>query len=322
MPPWQTGGEMIRQVSFSGTRFNELPFKFEAGTPNVSGVIGLREAIRFVRALDMKQVADHEDKLRQRAEEGLKNLPGVTLVGEAKHKVAVVSFVVEGVHNQDIGLLLDQQGIAVRTGHHCTMPLMEHLGLSGTVRASFSVYNTLDDVDIFLAALSSIVKGEFDASQDSTEVEGHSAFFNQLEGEHASEFSQDRIFDQVTASRSWQDKYRHIMLLGKKLPSLPETMRTEESRLHGCESTVWLHHFYDEQTMRLYFAVDSDARVIRGLIALVLSVFNGRTPQDISRFDIDDWFSKLDLYNHLSPSRGNGLRAIVEEIRSLAHRFE
>ncbi|KEQ19432.1 SufS family cysteine desulfurase [Endozoicomonas numazuensis] len=322
MPPWQAGGEMIREVSFKGTTFNELPFKFEAGTPNVSGVIGLREAVRFVRALDMKQVVEHENRLRVRAEEGLKNLPGVTLVGEARHKVSVVSFVVEGIHNQDIGLLLDQQGIAVRTGHHCTMPLMEHLGLSGTVRASFSVYNTLEDVDVFLAALSRILKGELGASQAGEEAKGHSVFFNQLEGEHASGFSQDQIFQKITSSRSWQDKYRHIMLLGKKLPSLPEVMRTEESRLHGCESTVWLHHFYDEQTMKLYFAVDSDARVIRGLIALVLSVFNGRTAQDISRFDIDDWFTKLDLYNHLSPSRGNGLRAIIEEIRSLAHRFE
>ncbi|WP_062261515.1 SufS family cysteine desulfurase [Endozoicomonas arenosclerae] len=321
MPPWQSGGEMIRQVSFSGTTFNELPFKFEAGTPNVSGVIGLREAIRFVRALDMNQVAEHEAELRERAEEGLKKIPGVKLVGEAEQKVSVVSFVVDGLHNQDIGLLLDQQGIAVRTGHHCTMPLMEHLGLAGTVRASFSVYNTLEDVDAFLNALTSIVKGEFASLPEEGAVESQSEFFNQLQGEHDDAFSQERIFQQITAARSWQDKYRHIMLLGKTLPSLPDAMKTEESRLHGCESTVWLHHFYDEQTMTLYFAVDSDARVIRGLIAIVLSVFNGRKPNDISRFDVDGWFEKLDLYNHLSPSRGNGLRAIIEEIRSLAHRF-
>ncbi|WP_257293114.1 SufS family cysteine desulfurase [Endozoicomonas sp. ONNA1] len=322
MPPWQAGGEMIRQVSFSGTSFNKLPFKFEAGTPNVSGVIGLREAIRFLRSLDMEEVAQHEDRLRKTAEEGLRNIPGVTLVGETRHKVSVVSFVVEEFHNQDIGLLLDQQGIAVRTGHHCTMPLMEHLGLAGTIRASFSVYNTLEDVEAFLKALIRIVKGEFNSVHESKEVKGDSAFFNQLEGEHAAEFTKDQIFQTITASRSWQDKYLHIMLLGKKLPSLPEAMKTEESRLHGCESTVWLHHFYDEQTMNIYFAVDSDARVIRGLIAIVLSVFNGCTPKDISRFDMDGWFARLDLYNHLSPSRGNGLRAIINEIRSLAHRFE
>ncbi|WP_257288780.1 SufS family cysteine desulfurase [Endozoicomonas sp. SESOKO2] len=322
MPPWQAGGEMIRQVSFSGTSFNKLPFKFEAGTPNVSGVIGLREAIRFLRSLDMEEVAQHEDRLRKTAEEGLRNIPGVTLVGETRHKVSVVSFVVEEFHNQDIGLLLDQQGIAVRTGHHCTMPLMEHLGLAGTIRASFSVYNTLEDVEAFLKALIRIVKGEFNSVHESKEVKGDSAFFNQLEGEHAAEFTKDQIFQTITTSRSWQDKYLHIMLLGKKLPSLPEAMKTEESRLHGCESTVWLHHFYDEQTMNIYFAVDSDARVIRGLIAIVLSVFNGCTPKDISRFDMDGWFARLDLYNHLSPSRGNGLRAIINEIRSLAHRFE
>lgn len=313
---------MIRKVSFSGTSFNDLPFKFEAGTPNVSGVIGLREAIRFMKSLDMAEVAEHEERLRKRTEEGLRNIPGVTLVGESRHKVSVVSFVVEGFHNQDIGLLLDQQGIAVRTGHHCTMPLMEHLSLSGTVRASFSVYNTLDDVDAFLIALTGIVKGEFDAVQESKEANVNSVFLNQLEGEHAAAFTKDQIFQTITTARSWQDKYLHIMSLGKKLPSLPEAMRTEESRLHGCESTVWLHHFYDEQTMKLHFAVDSDARVIRGLIAIVLSVVNDCTAKDISRFDMDDWFARLDLYNHLSPSRGNGLRAIIEEIRSLAHRFE
>ncbi|WP_422138817.1 SufS family cysteine desulfurase [Endozoicomonas sp. ALC020] len=322
MPPWQAGGEMIRRVSFSGTSFNDLPFKFEAGTPNVSGVIGLGEAIRFLRSLDMGQIAEHEDRLRRKTEAGLRKIPGVTLVGEAREKVSVVSFVVEGFHNQDIGLLLDQQGIAVRTGHHCTMPLMEHLGLSGTVRASFSLYNTLADVDAFLLALTRIVNGEFDASPLSKEIKADSAFFNQLEGEHVAEFTKNQIFQTITNARSWQEKYLHIMLLGKKLPSLPETMRTEESRLHGCESTVWLHHFYDEQSMKLFFAADSDARVIRGLIAIVISVFNGCTPKDISRFDIDGWFASLDLYNHLSPSRGNGLRAIIEEIRSIAHRFE
>ncbi len=111
------------------------------------------------------------------------------------------------------------------------------------------------------------------------------------------------------------------MLLGKQLPPLPANMKTEDTRLAGCESTVWLHHFYDENTMKLYFAADSDARVIRGLIALVLVSLSGLSPEKIEQADIEDWFKELDLYNHLSPSRGNGLRAIIKEIMAVAHRY-
>jgi cysteine desulfurase/selenocysteine lyase len=318
MSPWQSGGEMIKKVSFSGTTFNTLPFKFEAGTPNVSGVIGLSAALRFVSALDMDALAVYESSLRQRAEKGLKNIAGVRLVGEALDKVAVVSFVIGQFHSQDIGLLLDQQGIAVRTGHHCTMPLMERLELPGTVRASFSIYNTMEDVDHFLAALEQIVLGE-SAREDAQALEVLPELFSHSSDD---ELSNEVIYQQLSTARNWQEKYRHIMLLGKKLPGIPDKYKTEESKLHGCESSVWLHHHYDEQTMQLYLTGDSDARVIRGLVAIVLSLFNGKRPQDISRFNVDEYFAELDLLNHLSPSRGNGLRAIVEEIQSLSHRFE
>ncbi|KEQ14788.1 selenocysteine lyase [Endozoicomonas montiporae] len=320
MPPWQAGGEMIEQVSFSGTRFNSLPFKFEAGTPNVAGVIGMAAALDFLQQFDLSQLAEHELSLRQKAEAGLQAIPGIRLVGEAQDKVSVVSFICDHLHNQDIGLLLDQQGIAVRTGHHCTMPLMERLNLSGTVRASFSVYNSEEEVERFLAAMRRLVMAEQPVDEISPKLpEQHSdlpEFYQTIKA-----FNDQSIPASLTGAHNWQEKYRQIMLLGKRMPALPESWKTDESRLHGCESTVWIHHYYDQETMQLFFAADSDARVIRGLIALVLGQVNGLQPKDISRFDMDGYFAQLGLLTHLSPSRGNGLRAIVAEILSQAHRY-
>ncbi len=153
MPPYQGGGEMIESVRFSGTTFNQLPYKFEAGTPDIAGVIGLGAAVDYLNALDRAGAARHEQALLAYAQEKATNVPGLRLVGTADHKVSVLSFVLEGVHPADLGTLLDQQGIAVRTGNHCAQPIMEQFGIPGTVRASFSFYNTRDDVDRLFAAL-------------------------------------------------------------------------------------------------------------------------------------------------------------------------
>lgn len=153
LPPWQGGGEMIEHVSIERTTYNELPYKFEAGTPNIAGAIGLAAAMDYLSALDWCEVIDHEQTLLNLTLSQLKQMPGVNLVGEPRNRVGVVSFEVEGSHSHDIGTLLDQQGVAVRTGHHCAMPLMESLGISGTVRASFSLYNSTDDVDRLISGM-------------------------------------------------------------------------------------------------------------------------------------------------------------------------
>ena len=153
MPPWQAGGEMIETVSFERSTWNQLPYKFEAGTPHIAGVIGLGAAVDWLQAQDRGALAAHEAGLLVAATERLAALPGLRLVGTARDKVSVLSFLLDGAHPHDVGLLLDQQGVAVRTGHHCTMPLMQRLGVPGTVRASFSIYNTLDDVERLVAAL-------------------------------------------------------------------------------------------------------------------------------------------------------------------------
>ena len=153
MPPYQGGGEMIDHVSFSGTTFAELPFKFEAGTPDFIDIAALSQALDFIDRVGLKEMEEHEISLLRRAEAALRDIGHITIYGTSDHKGPVLSFLVDGQHPDDVGVLLDQMGVAVRTGHHCAQPLMERLGIPGTVRASFAVYNTAAEVDAFLAAL-------------------------------------------------------------------------------------------------------------------------------------------------------------------------
>lgn len=158
MPPYQGGGEMIQSVTFEKSTYHVPPFRFEAGTPNIEGAIGLAAAIKYLSALDREAVKQHEELLLQHATERLKAVSGVRIIGEASAKASIVSFVMEGVHPHDIGTILDHQGVAVRTGHHCAMPLMERLGVPGTARASFALYNTLDEVDALVDGLQQVKK--------------------------------------------------------------------------------------------------------------------------------------------------------------------
>ncbi len=157
MPPWQGGGEMIRSVSFKETTYAEPPARFEAGTPNIVGPVGLAAAADYLDELGLPAIGAHEDRLRERAEELLSEIEGLRIVGTAAKKGAVVSFVVEDVHPHDLGTLLDQQGIAVRTGHHCAQPLMERFGVPATARASFGLYNTHDEVERLADGLRSAI---------------------------------------------------------------------------------------------------------------------------------------------------------------------
>ncbi|MFM6946793.1 MAG: aminotransferase class V-fold PLP-dependent enzyme [Flavobacteriales bacterium] len=153
MPPYQGGGDMIAKVSFERTTYNTLPLKFEAGTPHIAGAIGLGSAIEFLSSLDLNAVAAHEHELTKYAQGILDTFEGLHIIGEAKNKTSVVSFTIDKMHPFDLGTLLDKQGIAVRTGHHCTQPLMDFFQIPGTVRASFAFYNTKEEIDTFVAAL-------------------------------------------------------------------------------------------------------------------------------------------------------------------------
>ena len=153
MPPYQGGGEMIKDVSFGKTTYNDIPYKFEAGTPDIANVIALQEAIAFIDELGKENIAAHEAELTAYATEKLEAIEGVRIIGTAKEKVSVVSFEVTGIHHFDLGMWLDAKGVAVRTGHHCTQPLMDFYCIEGTARASFSVYNTIEEIDAFIEAL-------------------------------------------------------------------------------------------------------------------------------------------------------------------------
>ena len=156
MPPYQGGGEMILHVSFEKTTYNVLPYKFEAGTPNIAGAIAMAAAIDYLNSLDRVALAKHEDALLARANELAAQTDGIRLIGTSKNKASVFSFLIEGTHPHDVGTLLDQQGIAVRTGHHCAMPVMDQFEIPGTIRASFTFYNTLDEVDALFKAIEKV----------------------------------------------------------------------------------------------------------------------------------------------------------------------
>ncbi len=156
MPPYQGGGDMIRSVTFERTTYNDVPHKFEAGTPNIAGAIGLRAAIDYLRRLDFGAVAAHEHDLLAYATERLSGVPGLRIIGTAREKSAIVSFVLEEVHPHDIGTILDHEGVAIRTGHHCCQPLMQRFGVPATARASFALYNTREEVDALVAAIAKV----------------------------------------------------------------------------------------------------------------------------------------------------------------------
>ncbi|PKR81511.1 cysteine desulfurase CsdA [Brumimicrobium salinarum] len=157
MPPYQGGGDMIKEVTLTKTTYNDLPHKFEAGTPNIAGGIGLGTAFEFLNSLNMDDVVAHEQELLNYATQALTKIEGIQFYGEAANKTSVISFLIEGLHPYDVGTLLDKMGIAVRTGHHCTQPVMDQFKIPGTIRASFAIYNTKEEVDIFIKALERII---------------------------------------------------------------------------------------------------------------------------------------------------------------------
>lgn len=158
MPPYQGGGEMIKEVYFNNITYNDLPYKFEAGTPNIADTVAFKAALDFAKAIGKDKIRKHENNLLHYATEQLEQIEGLKIIGQAKNKVSVISFVIDGVHPQDLGILLDNRGIAVRTGHHCAQPLMDCYKIPGTARASFAMYNTKEEVDALIAGLHKAIK--------------------------------------------------------------------------------------------------------------------------------------------------------------------
>ena len=320
MPPYQGGGEMIKHVSFNRpTTFNSLPFKFEAGTPNIAGVIAFSEAIQFISAYDAKKISDYEKKLTIHCYQALQNLTVssktvVKFIVKGLPDIPVISFILEGHHNHDIATALDSYGIAIRSGHHCAMPLMEFLNISGCLRISLAAYNTFDEVNYFIECLTKILMKENEVSLLCPNNKDNSVKYNENDkNEQASAI----IIAQFSAIKSWDSRHRKIMLLGKQLDRLDKSARDDLTLISGCESLAWLVAQKSSQNV-FYFQADSDAKIIRGLLVIVLAAFNYKTAVQIQAFDIETYFKSLGLMQHLSPSRGNGILAIVDKIKEIA----
>jgi cysteine desulfurase/selenocysteine lyase len=318
MPPYQGGGDMIRSVSFEKTTWNELPYKFEAGTQNIAGAIGMGAAVEYVESLGREAIAAHEEHLLGYATERLSAIAGVRIIGTAAHKAAVLSFVVEDppLSTLDVGTQLDLEGVAVRTGHHCCQPAMERLNITGTARASFAVYNTTEEVDVFVDSLEKIVARARPRpllATPRTEVTYPAAAAGSPE-EAAEELVE--VFDLFD---DWAERYRYLIEMGTKLLPLPEALKTESNRVRGCQSTVFLHARKRPGTADIVeFLADSDADLVRGLLAVLERIYSGQSARVILDFDVQGFFARLGLDQHLTMGRRNGLAEMVKRIRSFA----
>ncbi|MEO6808340.1 MAG: SufS family cysteine desulfurase, partial [Isosphaeraceae bacterium] len=280
MPPWQGGGDMIKDVTFEATTFNELPHKFEAGTPNVAGAVGLSAALEYLKRLGLPAVAEHEHKLLETAILRLKAIPGVRIVGSPMERTGAVSFVVEDppLSALDVGSRLDLQGIAVRTGHHCCQPLLQRLGLPGTIRASFGVYNTMDEVETFADALALIL---IHACAERTRAAAAPKQVNQAAypSPMADSVAQaaEEVAEELEWLSDWADRYEFLIELGEQLPEMPAELKTEANRVRGCQSTVFLSVRTHPGTLDVVeFLADSDAKIVQGLLSLLQHLFSGQ----------------------------------------------
>ena len=320
MPPYQGGGDMIASVTFERTTYAELPNKFEAGTPDIAGAIGLAAAIDYIESLGLENIAAHEDKLLRHATEQVQAIPGVRIVGTAGQKVGVLSFVVENppVSALDVGIKLDLEGIAVRTGHHCCQPLMERFGLPGTARASFAMYNTTEEIDHLVGALRGIVAEAATRVRPALAVLPVEASYAKASAASPQDAA-DAIADVFDFLDDWSERYAHIIELGKKIPPMPPALKTEANYVHGCQSTVHISARKKPGTTDvLEFVADSDADLVRGLIAILERVYSGQRAAHILAFDVQGFFARLGLDQHLTMGRRNGLAAMVQRIRNLA----
>ena len=309
MPPYQGGGEMIAQVSFSQTTYNVLPFKFEAGTPNIAGVIAFGTAIEFLSNMGMKIIIDHENTLLDYCFNQLNQIKKLAFIYKNKPSIPLFSFTIDGFHNHDVASFLDAHNVAVRAGHHCAMPLMEYLQKDGCIRIALSAYNTIEEVDYVIKIIEQLISGD-----EVGQVTTHKSIGNKNESSET--LTYESVIRDFSTLKGWDSRHRAIMLLGKNYTRIAKERLTDNNLIQGCESKAWLAH---EKANEVFtFQADSEAKVIRGLLAIVLAAYNDKTAEQILSFDINAYFIELGLIQHLSPSRANGLVAIVEKIKAIA----
>jgi cysteine desulfurase/selenocysteine lyase len=334
MPPYQGGGDMIEQVTFANTSYAPLPAKYEAGTPNISGAIGLAVAIDWIESLGFDRIGAHEQRLLRHATARLSAIPGLEIKGTARSKSGVLSWVMidPPIATLDVGMQLDLRGICIRTGHHCCQPLMERLGVSSTARASLGVYNSLEDIDRLAVALAEIVdharhqtRARVASIGASAGAVSESSSDVVMETRYPAAFAAspqaaaDEIAEVFAFLPDWPMRHQHIIDLGDKLPSMPDALKTAANFVAGCQSAVHIAaRVRPGSSGIIEFLADSDANLVRGLIALLQQIYSGQRASAILAFDTDAFFARIGLDQHLSMSRRNGLAAMVQRLRHLA----
>ncbi len=326
MPPFLGGGDMIEEVTWAKTTYAPIPAKFEAGTPDIAGVIGLGAAIEYVESVvgGWDAIKQQEHALLEHATKRLSVVPGLRIIGTAEKKAGVVSFVIEDppVSSLDIGMTLDAQGIAVRTGHHCAQPLMDAFGIPGTTRASFAFYNTLEEVDHLADALEGIV--EEVRKRESLRTQSHATevgvvAWPEPKGSSPDEAAQQLIDDFTFLKEAGEDPRDFILDLGRNLPPLPASEKNEATHVKGCMSQVWLTARRRPGTRdALDFLADSDAEIVKGLIGVLQHVFSGQSASAIVAYDVAQLLRKLDFQNLISVQRRSGVEAMINRILSIA----
>ena len=323
MAPYQGGGDMIESVTFEKTTYAPLPNKFEAGTPDIASAIGLGAAVDYVTSIGFQNFEPHEAELLRYATEQLKPIPGLRIIGTAGKKGGVISFVIEDppISSLDVGTRLDHDGIAVRTGHHCCQPVMDRMKVPATVRASIAMYNTKADIDALVTSLRKIV--EADAAKKPKGQTGPKLTLQFPEPAGASpQAVADELVELFDMLGDWNERYQQVIAMGDQLPFMPADLKIEPNRVRGCQSTVHLfarkHPGSDDG---VDFIADSDADIVRGLIALLEKVFAGQSAREILAFDVESFFKRLGLDQHLSMGRRNGLSSMIQRVQAYAQAF-
>lgn len=288
--PVVLGGEMVAEVDYHSARYAELPYRLEPGTPPIAEAVALGAAAMFLQGLDFQRLREREADLLDELRSSLTTVPGLILIGSPSQQVALQSFTLAGWHPHDLARALDLRGIAVRAGHHCAQPLVRQLGVEGTVRAALGVYNGSDCIAALVAALRELANGQsLDHGQ------------------------QGRV---QLPDGGWPVRYQALLKLGREQPRWLAAEQAAATSVSGCESRTWLRVW--QEGKRLYAAGDSDSALIRGVITLLVGQVNGLVPQAMADFDYDGYLAAEGLWRELSPSRGNGLRAIIDKLRQLA----
>jgi cysteine desulfurase/selenocysteine lyase len=317
MPPYQGGGDMIRSVTFEKTEYADLPNKFEAGTPNIAGAIGLGAAIDYVISVGLQRIDPYERELLAYATDRLSDVPGLRIIGTAENKGSVISFVMEApaMASHDIGVILDMEGIAIRTGHHCCQPVMDRMGVPSTARISLAMYNTPGDIDAAVEALwnaTGKVRPRKAAPAGEVQYPEPIAATPQLAADALAE-----DFEQLDDPHA---KNEYVLDLGGKLPALFDLLKkTGLPRVQGCMSEVYfVGRRVQGDPTRIEFVADANSEIVRGLIAILQRLYSGQKSSDILAFDIEGFFRRIGLEQFITTQRRNGLAGMVRRIQQLA----